>query len=237
VTEEEEYVLSLGDVFRVLRRRLWAILLVALACVGLAVGLSLAATPQYEGTVRILIGQREQGGQASGSLGSDVQGLEQLTQTMVAAVDSEPVAEAVIRRLDLRTDPQDFLDNMTVQQVPNTQFIQVSYTDPSPENASRIANTIGEVFSNRVSEISPSANAVTATVWSQARVPDSPVSPNYLRNCVLALMIGLVLGVGLAFLLEYLDDSWRSPEEAERISGVPVFGMVPEFGVPKGKKG
>lgn len=51
-------------------------------------------------------------------------------------------------------------------------------------------------------------------------------------------MLGLMLGTGAAFLLEYLDDSWRSPEEAEQVSGVPTFGMVPAFKVkaPKDKK-
>jgi capsular polysaccharide biosynthesis protein len=36
-----------------------------------------------------------------------------------------------------------------------------------------------------------------------------------------------VLGTGLAFLLEFMDDSWRSPAEAEQVSGVPTFGVIP----------
>jgi capsular polysaccharide biosynthesis protein len=74
-------------------------------------------------------------------------------------------------------------------------------------------------------------------------VPDEPVSPNPVRNGILALALGLMLGVGLAFLLEYLDDSWRSPEEVEHITGVPTFGTIPEYKalsgseVFKGQKG
>jgi capsular polysaccharide biosynthesis protein len=40
-------------------------------------------------------------------------------------------------------------------------------------------------------------------------------------------MVGAVLGTGLVFLLEFMDDSWRSPEEAEQVSGVPTFGVIP----------
>ena len=47
-------------------------------------------------------------------------------------------------------------------------------------------------------------------------------------------MIGAVLGVALALLLEFLDDSWRSSEEAEQVSGVPTFGAIPAFAVVKG---
>jgi capsular polysaccharide biosynthesis protein len=42
--------------------------------------------------------------------------------------------------------------------------------------------------------------------------------------------------VGLAFLLEYLDDYWRSPREVEQVSGVPTLGIVPEFKVAKSVK-
>jgi capsular polysaccharide biosynthesis protein len=126
---------------------------------------------------------------------------------------------------------------MNVEQIPNTQFIRVSYTDTDPERARRVANAVGEVFSQRISEVSPSANSITATVWEQAATPAEPVSPNPVRNGLLALALGLMLGVGLAFLLEYLDDTWHSPEEAEMISGVPTLGVIPKLKVAKGRRG
>lgn len=234
---EGEYVLSLRDLLRVIWKRLWVILLVATVLTGAIVGFSLAQTPMYEASITILIGQ-ERGSGTPGNLGSDVQGLQQLTQTMTEGVNSRPVAEAVIQQHDLRMTPEDFLeDYLSVEQINATQFIQVDYRDPSPERARLVANTVGEVFSEQVSEISPSANDVTATVWELAEVPDEPVSPNLVLNAGLALVIGLMFGVGLAFLLEYLDDSWRSPEEAEQVSGVPTLGVIPEFAVSKGKKG
>ncbi len=234
---QDEYVLPVKEILGVLWRRLWVILLVAAVLAGAAVGYSFLQTPTYEASIKILVGQ-EQATDAPTSLGSDVQGLQQLTQTATEAVGTRPVAGAVIRRLNLRITPEDFLENLSVEQVQATQFIEVSYEDTSPARAQRIANTVGDVFSDQVSEISPSANAITATVWEEAAVPDSPASPNPLRDGLLALVLGGMLGVGLAFLLEHLDDSWRSPEEAERVSGVPTFGVIPEFDVlRKAKKG
>ena len=85
------------------------------------------------------------------------------------------------------------------------------------------------MFSERSTEVSRSANAITATVWETAVLPEHPVKPNPLRNAAVALVLGTFLGLGLAFLLEYLDDSWNSPEEVERVSGIPTFGVIPEF--------
>jgi capsular polysaccharide biosynthesis protein len=49
-------------------------------------------------------------------------------------------------------------------------------------------------------------------------------------------LLGSLLGVGLAFLLEYVDDSWTSPDEVEEVSGVPTFGVIPAFGVSASKR-
>jgi capsular exopolysaccharide synthesis family protein len=230
---EGEYVLSLAGPFRVIWRRLWVIGMVAGVLTGVTVGFSLAQPPVYEASIKLLVGQERGITQTP----NDVMGLQQLTQTMVGGVTSRPVAEAVIRQQDLRMTTEEFLgEHLSAEQEPATQWIQVNYRDSSPERAARVANAIGDVFSKQVSEVSPSANAITATVWERAVVPDAPVSPNPVRNGLLALALGLVLGIGLAFLLEYLDDSWNSPEEMEHVSGAPTFGIIPGFRESKTQK-
>ena len=60
-----------------------------------------------------------------------------------------------------------------------------------------------------------------------ARVPTSPSAPNIPRNIVLGLALGLFGGVGLAFVLEGLDNTVRTPEEAQIISALPSLGIIP----------
>ncbi len=60
------------------------------------------------------------------------------------------------------------------------------------------------------------------------------ISPKPIRNGALALFVGLLLGVGIALLLEYLDDSIRSRETLETLSGLPVVGVIPKFPSPRG---
>ncbi len=232
---EEGYNLSLIDVLRIIRKRAYIVFLVVITLVGVVTGFSLLQTPMYDGSIKILVGQ-EQGTSTPGNLGGDVQGLQQLTRTMAEGVSSRPIAEGVIERNNLQITSEDFLKNLKVKPIAETQFIQVDYKDSSPERARQVANATGEVFSERVSEVSPSANAITATVWERAKSSDQPVSPNLVLNIALALIGGLVLGGAAALLLENLDDSWRSPEEVEEISGVPTFGIIPEYAVPQGKE-
>lgn len=224
------------DLLKILWRRLWAIILMAVVLTGSAVGFSLLQTPMYQSSIKVLIGQ-ESSVEAPGNLYGDIQGLQGMTQTMADAMGTRPVAQAVVDQLDLQdTSAEALLKNLETQPDPGTMFIEASYRDSDPEKAQLIANTFGEVFSEQVSSVSPSANAITATVWEEAALSETPVSPDPVRNGAVAFVLGIFLGIGLAFLLELLDDSWDSPEEVERVSGVPTFGVIPEFSVPAAKK-
>jgi capsular exopolysaccharide synthesis family protein len=232
---EDEYF-SLRESLQLIRRRLWIVALVTIAFVGAVVALNLQQTPQYEASIKVLISQKQNAG-GTYDLSGNVEGLKMLTLTLVEAVDSRPLAKTVIEELDLRVTPERFLqENLSVEQIPETQFIRVSYRDPDPERAQRVANTIGEVFSERISGVSPDAGGITAIVWEPAAIPEEPVSPDPVRNVLLALVLGLIVGLALAFLWEYFDDRWDSLEEAQQVSGVPTFGFIPEFKVSAGDK-
>ena len=227
---------TLSDLAQVALRRLWVILVVVAVVVGAAVGASLWQTPTYEASALVMVGQEQGDGQDTNLAGS-VEGLQQLTRAMIIAIDIRPVAEETIRRLGLEMSPEELLDNLDVEQVETSQFIRLSYTDSDPERAEQIVNTVGAVSSERISNLGAAANNITATMMERAEVPDAPVSPKPLRNGLLAAVLGLMLGVGLALLMEYLDHGWHSPEEVEQISGVPTFATIPEFDFTMMKKG
>ncbi|MGA9040138.1 MAG: polysaccharide biosynthesis tyrosine autokinase [Terriglobales bacterium] len=60
-----------------------------------------------------------------------------------------------------------------------------------------------------------------------ARVPTAPAEPDLPRNLSFALALGLTTGIGLAFLLESVDNTVRTPEQAQILSGLPSLGMIP----------
>ena len=71
--------------------------------------------------------------------------------------------------------------------------------------------------------------ATNIVVVDPARIPDHPVKPKKARNILLAIIVGLTLGVGLAFFFEYLDNTINTPDELERYFKVPFLGVVSKF--------
>lgn len=75
------------------------------------------------------------------------------------------------------------------------------------------------------------ASAGGAELLARAEVPDAPVSPNPVRNGLLGALVGLLLGLGVAFLVERLDDTLTDREALEHTLGeaVPVLGEIPHI--------
>jgi receptor protein-tyrosine kinase len=79
-------------------------------------------------------------------------------------------------------------------------------------------------------QLSSSVQTGASQVVTPAAVPTSPSSPRIARNALVAAAVGLLLGVGLAFLRDYLDDSVKTKDDLERAAGVPVLGLIPSVG-------
>ena len=74
-------------------------------------------------------------------------------------------------------------------------------------------------------------------VIDPAQIPKGPVKPKKLQNILLAIIVGLSLGVGLAFFLEYIDNTIKLPDEVTGILKIPYLGPVPAIAAVAAKEG
>jgi polysaccharide biosynthesis transport protein len=77
--------------------------------------------------------------------------------------------------------------------------------------------------------ISQGLRSSNIRVVDPAMIPSTPARPAKTRNVVLAFLVGLVGGVGLAFMREYLDNTVKTPDDVETLSRLPSLAVVPQF--------
>lgn len=114
----------------------------------------------------------------------------------------------------------------------NEKFVQYGVLKREVETSKELFDAIVK----RIKEQGITQDIQTVNVWvvEKAEVPTSPAKPNKMRNVLLGIIVGLIGGIGLAFFIEYLDNTVKSPEEIEERFGVPVLGLIELLKAEKG---
>lgn len=103
--------------------------------------------------------------------------------------------------------------------------------DPGDPQAAAITQTI-DTYTQQIQSLTVTSQLVAAggEVTQAAKVPTDPSSPDTKRNALLAAAVGIVLGIGLAFLVDRFDDAVRSKRDLElAAAGLPVIGLIPRL--------
>lgn len=219
-----EETISLKELFYILKKRLAMILVIAFgAAIVSAIISFFFMTPIYQSSTQILVNQKKQEGAMIQA--GEIQTNIQLTNTYKVIIKSPVVLDQVNEKLNLNMTAQALTGKINVANEKDSQVISVTAEDKDPKAARDIANATADVFKGEVAKI---MNVDNVTVLSKAEVGEnqSPIKPRPMLNVVIAFVVGLMAAVGLAFLLEYLDNTVKKEEDVENLLGLPVLGIV-----------
>ncbi|MFV0560034.1 MAG: YveK family protein [Enterococcus sp.] len=225
-----EETISLEEIFGILKKRLMMILVSLLVGIVVAGGVTFfLLTPQYSSSAQMIV-QNEQTQTGNANLQADINGNVLLINTYKDMIMGDVVINDVQKRL---ADEKNYnLSNaelkamVAVEQSQNSQMFQIQATSDNPDEAAAIANMTATVFKEKASEV---LNVSKVTITSDAIVPTSPVSPNNKLNLAIGAVLGLMVGIGLAFVLEFLDKTVKDQKFVSDELGLPLMGVITEF--------
>lgn len=219
--------ISIRQIFEIIRKRAWIIVAMILTSVLISTVITLfVMSSEYESYTTIMVGNPKNRAidDNSNITYQEVQTNRLLVSTYGEIAKSRSVLEEVIKDLNLEMTSEQLRDKVDVSLVNNTEIIRIKVRDQDPETAADIANVIASAFSKQVIRI---MNVENVQVIDEAIPQWAPVKPKKTMNIVISLVLGAILGVFAAFILEFFDTSIKTPEDVEKFLGLPVIGSIP----------
>ncbi|MDM0973057.1 Wzz/FepE/Etk N-terminal domain-containing protein [Clostridium perfringens] len=225
----EENTISLQEIAYALKKRWKLIALITIAATLVSAILSFfVIKPQYEAKAKLFIGKQEtQENNAYNN--SDVMMYQQLMKTYAELVKTSDLVTKAVKSANLNYNQNEIkgiLNNLTANPSADTQILDLSFKGGNPKEVLKVTEAITNEFISESKELIPNGNV---QVIQKPQLPEHPVSPNKKLNILIAFVLGLMVGVGIVLLLEYLDNTFKSREELEKNLDLPIIGAIPDY--------
>lgn len=219
--------LDLRELFDIIRKRLALILVIVFLSITTVAILSfLVLDKQYEASTSLIVGNSSGDFDSTGQLEyNEVMMYQKLLKTFSEIAKSEMISEKVITSLKLNYTVNDLKERISIVSVGDTQMMNIKVRDNDPAMAASIANELAKIFKYEVGAIMKVENI---EVIDAAKVPAAPIKPRPLMNIAIAFMLSLMAGIGVAFILEYIDHTIKTPIDVEKYLELPVIGAIPD---------
>lgn len=192
-------------------------------------------TPMYTSSTTLVLATSESSTtQANTITTTDITLNSKLVSTYSELVKSKNVTRQVISNLGIDVKESDLRNNITVTSVKNTELIEIAVTNEYAANASKIANEMAKVFTQKVSEI---YNINNVHVVDEAEISEIPSNINHTKDIIIFAFIGVVVSVVYVLIVNMLDTTIKTSEEVEKQFKVPVLASIPMYNFEPEKGG
>lgn len=219
----EEQVISIYEIIDAVKKR-WKIIALCTLIATLLSGIFsfFIIAPTYEASTKVFIGKEESSVENYNY--NDITMYQKLLKTYSELIKTKDLINRSITNSEYELEVEDVLNNVSVTTVSDTQMIQIAYKSTSPNIAKNMLENITNEFITTAQELVPNGNV---RVLETVELPEEPVAPNKKMNIAIAFILGMMVGLGIVFLLEYLDNTYKNKEQLEKDLDIPVLGIIP----------
>ena len=179
--------------------------------------------PTYTSSTRIyVVNQANDGKNLSAQ---DLQAGTFLTKDYKEIITSNDVLSEVIKDEKLNMTEADLAKMISVNVPTDTRLISISVNAKTGQDAQSLANKVRDVAAEKIKKVT---KVEDVTTLEDAKLPQSPSSPNIKRNVALGAVLGGFLAIVGVLVREILDDRIRRPEDIEDALGLTLLGIVPD---------
>lgn len=218
--------IDLKDYIKIIRKRLWLILLfVIITCVVTAIISFYFLKPTYEASTKLIVNKSDQRQMEQLDLNAVNLNL-RLIDTYKEIIKTSRIMDKVVaQHPEFGLTSEQLSNRIKVSSVNNSQMMKLVIQDRSYSMAASMVNAISEIFIEEIPLILTLDN-VSVLENAKTDITPAPVKPNPMLNIAIAFVLSLMVALGIAFLLEYFDDTIKSEEDVREYLGLPTLSMI-----------
>ncbi|ANK62434.1 YveK family protein [Loigolactobacillus backii] len=181
-------------------------------------------TPKYSASTQILV-NRKQTSEAlqAQQVQTDVQMINTYKDIIVSPSILGDVSSQLHKTSNFKGDVNLLTNEISISSQQNSQVFAIAVKDSDPYMATNIANTTASVFKQKISKM---MNVDNVSIISKARPDTTAVSPKLKLNLLIGVVLGLLLGIGIAFLREFTDTTVKDEEFLSDTVGLTNMGII-----------
>ncbi|GAA0998923.1 polysaccharide biosynthesis tyrosine autokinase [Subtercola frigoramans] len=216
---------------RVIRKGWLFIVLFVLAGAGAGAAIAATATPQYRSTATMYVSVQASESPTAGELTSGNTYAQAKVKSYLDILTSASVLDKVIKNLNLTSTSKQLGSQLSATSPVGTVIIQLDATDSDPQMAANLANATANAFSSVVVQqlekpTGGGNSLVRVQVIDPALPAAAPFSPQLSLNIALGAIVGLIFGMGAAFLRSALDTRVHGVHDVENVTDAPLLGGI-----------
>ena len=216
--------------FQILVKNWLVVLTSMLVGLLLALGLSALLTAKYESTASLYVSVRAGTSGANDDLLQGASFAQTAVTSYIDVATTAVVLDKVAQELNNDFSIKQLKDRLTVSSPPDSVLIEITAQD-APQVAAAIANTTGDVFIDVVEneiEISDAGgdSPIQVRIIDPGQVPSDPTSPKLWLNGLAGIVLGGLIGIGIAVLRGITDTRIHTIDGLEQLTDVPVVGGI-----------
>lgn len=218
--------MELQEYLDILKKRWTLLVVITLFATLISVAVSyFVIKPTYKSDISVIIGKQENTSSTTPAQSyNDVMMYQKLVKTYSELAKSRSVAENAINKLGIDMRAEQVQAMVSVAPKGDTEFLTITVRSKDAKQAMDLANQLALSLKEVSAKIKKIDNV---QILDPAQLPTSPDSPKPKLNMAIAFFLGLMVSVGVIFLLEYLDNTVKSPDDIEKLLGVSVIGTIP----------
>ena len=179
--------------------------------------------PEYKSSVTILLVADENKTDKSLTQ-TDVNLNNGLISTYSSIAKSSSILQKTIQNLNLDIPVSKLEQNVEAKQIDNTQFLEISVKNESPERAKNIANELAEVFTEQIKEI---YNLQNISIVDKAETEENPCNINHMKDMIIFGFAGIVLSIIIVMIIYMFDDTVKDQKDIEKNIKLRTIGTLP----------